>query len=245
MTDASQGVSIHVLPTDAVTAVNWDEIWSLTQTFYDTQRSYVEQKLKKRQRMVLFRSSRSRELVGTASIDIYPALFRGRKLVAIHTSHVLLHEEYRGRNLIQRVGFNTFVETRLRYPLRPIYWFFDTFSYKSYLLLPRNFKEYWPRYDLETPPWERALIDHLATDVYRSAWRAERGIVMRSGQKRLQPDAAPLDRQMINTPELEFFSRTNPGHAEGDMLICLCPLHAENWFTAGMRALKRVRKPKN
>jgi len=245
MSDPSQGVSIQVLATDAISAATWDEIWSLTQTFYDTQRSYVEQKLKKRQRMVLFRGRRDGTLIGTASIDIYPSLFQGRKLVAIHTSHVLLQEAYRGRNLIQRVGFNTFVETKLRYPLRPVYWFFDTFSYKSYLLLPRNFGEYWPRYDQATPAWEHALMDHLATDVYRSAWRAERGIVTRSGQKRLQPDAAPLESRDVTTPELEFFARMNPGHAEGDMLICLCPLHASNWLTAATRALKRIRKQRS
>ena len=36
------------------------------------------------------------------------------------------------------VGFRTFLEARIRFPFRSIYWFFDTFSYKSYLLLPRN-----------------------------------------------------------------------------------------------------------
>lgn len=240
MTNASQSVTIEVLPTIAVTPHAWDEVWALTQRFYETDRSFAEQKLKMRQRVALFRT-KSRKLIGMASIDIYPALFQGRKLVAIHTSHVLLEEEYRGRNLIQRLGFSTFVETRLRYPLRPIYWFFDTFSYKSYLLLPRNFHEFWPRYEHPTPPWETALMDHLATQRYRSAWRAERGIVMRSGQKRLQPDAAPLDVKPAETPELDYFARVNPGHADGDMLICLCPLNARNWFTAGIRALQRTR----
>jgi hypothetical protein len=241
MSNALQGVTIDVLPTIAVTRQTWDEIWTLTQAFYDTDRAYSEQKLKMRQRTVLFRTKTDRALIGMASVDIYPALFRGRQLVAIHTSHVLLHEQYRGRNLLQRVGFKTFLETRLRYPLRSIYWFFDTFSYKSYLLLPRNFSEFWPRYEHPTPPWELALMDHLATERYRSAWRAERGIVMRSGQSVLQSDAAPLDGRSIETPELEFFARANPGHAEGDMLVCLCPLNAKNWLTAGVRALNRVR----
>ncbi|HEX5126843.1 MAG TPA: hypothetical protein VFW00_08885, partial [Rhodocyclaceae bacterium] len=98
-----------------------------------------------------------RALVGMASVDVFPMEFEGRKLAVIYTSHVLLHEAYRGHNLIQRVGFRSFLETRLRYPLRPIYWFFDTFSYKSYLLLPRNFRDYWPRFDRPTPAWEQAL----------------------------------------------------------------------------------------
>jgi hypothetical protein len=242
MTTAAPGVSIAICDTRDIAQSTWDEIWALTQTFFETERIYVEQKLKLRQKTVLFRAKPGGVLIGMASIDIYPVLFQYRKLVAIYTSHVLLHEQYRGHNLIQRVGFKTFMGTRLRYPLRPIYWFFDTFSYKSYLLLPRNFREYWPRHDRPTPPWELALMDNIAAQIYRSAWRAERGIVMRSGQKRLQPDAAPLDPAPVGAPELEFFARANPGHADGDMLVCLCPLTVSNWMHAATRALQRHRQ---
>lgn len=241
MAKASQKVSIDVIASDQVAAPVWDEIWALTQTFFQTERHYAEQKLKRRQRIVLFRAGPGRELIGIASIDIYPVLFKRRKLVAIHTSHVLLKEAYRGRNLLQRIGFNTFLEVRARYPLHRIYWFFETFSYKSYLLLPRNFRDYWPRPEQTTPDWERALMDYLATLIHRSAWRAERGIVMRSGQKRLQPDAAPLTDGASASPELAYFERANPGHAQGDMLVCLCPLTVANWTHAARKAMQRLR----
>jgi hypothetical protein len=156
----------------------------------------------------------------------------------IYTSHVLLREEYRGHNLIQRAGLLTFLRTRLRFPFRPVYWFFDTFSYKSYLLLPRNFREYWPRFDRQTPERERALMNQLATQFYGEAWRPAQGIVARSGRKRLRPETAPIDEKLA-TPEVDFFVRANPGHAEGDMLVCLCPLKATNWLSVGVRALRR------
>jgi hypothetical protein len=241
MSNASHSVTIDVLPTSAVTQQAWSEIWRLTQTFYDTELDYVESKLKEHQRTVLFRSTDERELVGMASVDVYPVVFRGRRLAVIYTSHVLLHEQYRGRNLIQRIGFSTFLETRLRYPFRPIYWFFDTFSYKSYLLLPRNFRDFWPRFDRETPEWEHALINQLAAQTYGADWRPTQGIVARSGRKRLRPETAPLERTNTGIRELEFFAKANPGHAEGDMLVCLCPLTAANWLSAGRRAFERWR----
>src|SRR5262245_38811718 len=128
---------IDVLPTPAVVPPVWDEIWALTRAYYETERGYAEERLKERQRIALFRSSGSRALIGMASIDVYPAVFQGRRLAVIFTSHVLLREEHRGQNLIQQLGLRTFLGARLRYPLRPIYWFFDTFSCKSYLLLAR------------------------------------------------------------------------------------------------------------
>lgn len=242
MSNASHGVTIDVVPTTAIAPPAWDEIWRLTQAFYDTERGFVEGKLKEHQRTVLFRSRGERALIGMVSLDVYPVVFQGRRLAVIYTSHVLLREQYRGHNLIQRVGFRSFLEARLRFPLRPIYWFFDTFSYKSYLLLPRNFRDFWPRFDRQTPKWEHALMNQLAAQAYGSAWRPAQGVVARSGQKRLRPETAPLEQKFASTADLEFFARANPSHAEGDMLVCLCPLTAANWLSVGIRALRRSRR---
>jgi hypothetical protein len=123
--------SVHA--THALTPAQWEEIWLLTAEFYDVERDYAEDELRRRQRIAMFRMNDA--LLGIAAIDIDPEEFRGRKIVVISTAHVLIRENWRGRNLVQKLGLRTFLGARLRYPLRPIYWFFDTFSYKGYLLL--------------------------------------------------------------------------------------------------------------
>ncbi len=238
-------VTIEVLTTAALTPALWNQIWSLTQEFFDTDRAYAESKLKEYQSIALFWTHSDHQLIGTASIDVYPVSHQNRRLVVIYTTHVLLRKEYRGHNLIQRLGLRVFLKTWLRFPLRSIYWFFDTFSYKSYLLLPRNFRKFWPRLEQKTPDRERDLINHLASKTFGESWRPQLGIVARSGKRRLRPDVAPLNRNVPLTPELRFFSTANPGHAEGDMLVCLCPLTFANWFSVGVSALRRMRKPRN
>jgi len=230
-------VVTHVHRTRDLTPADWDDIWALTDEFYDVEREYAEAELRKRERIALFRMNGA--LLGMASITIYTEKFRGRRLAVINTSHVLIRENWRGRNLIQKLGFRIFLATRLRYPLRPIYWFFDTFSYKSYLLLPRNFRRFWPRHDEPTPEPRTALIDQLATHLYGPAWRPARGIAVRSGQKRLRTTAAPLALTAESGRDLRFFAAANPGHAEGDMLVCLCPLTLGNWLSVARRALVR------
>jgi hypothetical protein len=230
-------VLTSVWPTSAITPSAWDDIWTLTSEFFNVERAYTEAELRKRQSIAMFRMNGA--LLGMAAIDIRPAQFRGRRLAIISTSHVLLRENWRGRNLIQKLGIRMFLRARLRYPLRPIYWFFDTFSYKSYLLLPRNFLTFWPRHDQPTPEPRAALIDQLATQIYGPAWRPARGVAVRSGQKRLRESAAPLVLRPDADPNLQFFARVNPGHAEGDMLVCLCPLTLSNWLSVARRALER------
>jgi hypothetical protein len=226
-----------VLATAEIPPAIWAEIWALTQEFYDVERDYAEAELRSRQSIALFRMNGA--LLGMAAIDIHPTRFRGRNLIAISTAHVLIRENWRGRNLIQKLGMRIYLRARLRHPFRPIYWFFDTFSYKSYLLLPRNFHTYWPRHDQPIPEPRAALIDQLATGIYGPAWRPARGLAVRSGQKRLRETAAPLVLRADADPNLQFFARMNPGHAEGDMLVCLCPLTLSNWLSVARRALER------
>jgi hypothetical protein len=230
----------RVVETAKLTPRDWDEIWVLTSEFYDVEREYAEAELRRRQSIAMFRMGDA--LLGMAAIDLYPSQFRGRKILVISTAHVLIREHWRGRNLVQKLGVRTYLAARLRHPLRPIYWFYDTFSYKSYLLLPRNFRTFWPRYDAPTPEPQAGLIDQLATETYGPAWRPARGVAVRSGQKRMRPTAAPLILDSDTDPNLTFFARANPGHAEGDMLVCLCPLTASNWLSLARKAFQRLRR---
>jgi hypothetical protein len=234
------GVSLQSVPVADLAPAHWDEIWGLTQAYYEVDRAYAEETLRQRQCIMLFRARRGGALIGMAAVDVHHVWSGGRPVIVIFTSHVMLHRAYRGLNLLQRAGFSTFLRMRLRYPLRPVYWFFDTFSYKSYLLLPRNFMQYWPRAGRPVPEHARALMHRMATDIYGPSWQADKGIVARSGRKRLRPDAAPLNAQQADTPALRFFLDSNPRHAAGDMLVCLCPLTAKNWLSAAMRAVQRV-----
>jgi hypothetical protein len=239
--DEGDEITTSVHATAELSPAHWDEIWTLTEEFFDVERAYAEAELRQRQRIAMFRMNGS--LLGMAAIDVHPLEVLGRKLVAISTAHVLIREAWRGRNLIQKLGARTYLATRLRFPLRPIYWFFDTFSYKSYLLLPRNFREYWPRHDRPTPQAQTALIDQLATRLYGPAWNPYRGVVVRSGQKRMRSSAAPLVLGPGADPVIEFFARANPGHADGDMLVCLCPLTLMNWLSVARNALQRLQRP--
>jgi len=68
--------------------------------------------------------------------------------------------------------------------------------------------------------------------------------VARSGHKRLRAPTAPLQAEVLRDTHLAFFAAANPGHAEGDMLVCLCPLNLSNWPTIAVRAMGRTLRVK-
>ena len=71
--------------------------------------------------------------------------------------------------------------------------------------------------------------------------RPARGVAVRSGRLRLRETAAPLASEAAE-PDVAWFARANPGHAEGDMLICLCPLTLRNWLSVMRKMLARRRR---
>lgn len=223
---------------DTLTPRDWDRIWAFASRYTETPRAALEAALRKRQHLqVAFDRG---ELVGMAAVDVAALEFEGETIVRIFTANTLIAESHRGHNLIQRWAIGALARVRARYPLAPIYWFFDTFSYRSYLLLPRNFQEYWPRRDVATPPRIRRLMDAIARPLYGEAWDPARGIVRNTTGKKLKAFVAPIDERARATAEVRFFEAQNPRHAEGEMLACLAPLGLRNCATIAARGVARA-----
>jgi hypothetical protein len=216
---------------------DWERIWAFACRYTEASRELFEQSLRRREH--LCSAVDGAELVGIAAVDTAAVRFEDRTVVRIFTSNTLIAESHRGRNLIQRWALGELVRARLRHPLSAIYWFFDTFSYRSYLLLCRNFHDYWPRRDTPTPPALLRLMDAFATPLYGDAWDVARGLVRANG-KRLKEFVSPIDDRARANPDVQFFEARNPGHADGEMLVCLAPLHARNCALIAGRALARA-----
>jgi len=230
-------VEISLRRVDSLTVSELDDIWAVTSQYIDTGRADFEARLRTLPEVGLWQV-RDGPLVGLVNFDVYPVVRQGRVTTIIFTSSVVIDERFRRRQLILKTGLRILLRTKLRRPWRPVFWLFDTFSYKSYLLLPRNLREFWPRRDQPTPPEIAAFLDQLAQQRYGANWRPETGVASRSGQKRLRPTAAPLDAAALADPDVRFFDQVNPGHRDGDRLVCLAPLSVANLTGAIARMLR-------
>jgi hypothetical protein len=231
-------IDISVRRTDSLTYAEVDEIWDITARYIDADRAAYEAKLRALPEVALWRL-RGGELVGLVCLHAYAVKWQGRTSTIIFTSSVVIDEAFRGRNLVLLTGLRVLLREKLRRPLAPVYWFFDTFSYKSYLLLPRNFAEFWPRRDCAMPQAVAGFVDHLARHRYADDWASTPGIVRGNGGKRLRATTAPIDATLLADPDVQFFVRANPGHRDGDMLVCLAPLSLRNLGGAIARMIRR------
>lgn len=229
-------LEISIRPSSSLSLRELDEIWALTERYVDTPRAHYESKLLALPEVGLWRV-RTGELAGLVSLDVHRVEWGGRTRIIIFTSSVVTDERFRGRNLVLKTGLHLLVREKWRRPLAPAYWFFDTFSYKSYLVLARNLREFWPRRDRPLPSDTAAFMHHLASERYGADWNRDTGVVRRTGHKQLRPETAPIANELRSDPDVSFFEAANPGHREGDMLVCLAPLTMGNLLGAIRRAL--------
>jgi hypothetical protein len=231
---------IEYVPVRALSPARWDEVWALAERFTDTERATFEASVREKQEAVLVRDARSRRLVGIGSVDVYEVAHAGERRMVIYPGNTMFEPDVRGSNLVQRIGLRCFLRVRARHPRRPVFLFYDTYSYKSYLMLPRNFAEFWPRRDRPLPASMAAFMDELGRRRYGERWDPERRLCRRSGRK-LRSWVATASAADLADPDIRFYVASNPGYTEGDMLAVLVPLHAANWLAVVRNAVRRLR----
>jgi hypothetical protein len=217
----------------------WEEMWNLSQKYSEMSRDYFEQSIRCSQKVLLTYEIAQKKLVGMAAVEIYPLEHENRKVLIFFTGGVLLDPSFRGKNILQMCAINQFFKTRLRYPTRPCFWVFSALSYKSYLLLNKNFKTYWPNPDQSTPSSTEELMETLGLRHYGELWNAERKVVQLGKYRRFKPWVAPIDSTIVENRWVQFYLEKNPYYTESDSLLCLAPLTFENWFKIFFRMIQR------
>jgi hypothetical protein len=226
-------------PTSTLTPADLTELWSVYSHTFFAERAQFDAGVRAADEVVLYR--KENRLVGLGLVRSFTERLAGRVIRVVWTGSVVLAPEFRGQNVIQRSAVARLALERVRHPLVPLYWFFDTFSYKSYLLMARNFRDFWPRPEQPTPAWEAEVLAALCARQHGALYDASRGVVGARG-KQLRPGVAELPRRSAD-PHLAFFAQVNPGAAQGECLACLAPLDAPNLTHLVARMAQRALRP--
>jgi len=217
-----------------------DSMWALFQRFYaDVSRDTFDRDLAAKNDVILLRDSGDRSLEGFSTIQVYDRVVMGRRFIAVFSGDTIISPDYWGQTALQRAFLGYVMRVKLTHPFVPVYWFLISKGYKTYLLLARNFPEYWPRHDAATPAWQHAVLDRLASEKYGEAWKRERGVLQFThGEGRLRSGVAPIEASLLERDDVRFFVEKNPGHASGDELVCIGRVGPSLW-TAYMSKLSR------
>jgi hypothetical protein len=185
--------------------------------------------------VILLRDGQTHEIEGFSTLALYESIFNGQPISVAYSGDTIIRPAYWGTPELPRAWIKTVLEKSAGMP-QPVYWLLISSGYKTYRFLTVFYKDFYPRYDRPTPPATQALMDDLALQRFGADYRCEEGVVrFTSGATPLREGVATVEAERLRDPHVAFFVKHNPGHVNGDELVCLTHIHPDNFTAAGKR----------
>jgi hypothetical protein len=233
-----------IVPREALTEAQRAQMLALMQLCYaGVSAERFARDLADKQFAILLYVRRTGELAGFSTLRAAEGLMGGRPVELVYSGDTVIHPDHWGQKELQ-IQFARFTSWRkLRRPLRPLLWLLLSGGYKTYLLSVNNFPRTIPRHDWEPPEERVAFMHKLATRWFGTQYDPERGILRFEEQNyRVRDGIAPIDREAAAHPHIAYFAARNPGHVDGEELVCLTELRLRDMALAvGRIVVKQVR----
>lgn len=147
---------------------------------------------------------------------------QGEKYTLFRLGLAFFQKYYQGGPLLYYVLAYHVLWQLLCHPLTPVYITGKAFSYKSYLTMAKNIDNFYPRYNIKTPPFEQKVIDDFALSIKSpdEVYDPRRCVLERT-HTAMKEFVAPIVDRDLNNPHIKFFQETNPGWRQGHQLIII------------------------
>jgi hypothetical protein len=194
--------------------------------------------LAEKQWVILLTDAQTEKLCGFSTQVLLDVTVAGKPVQALFSGDTIVDRDHWGDQALAHVWGRFALSLIDRRGGAELYWFLISKGYKTYRFLPLFFREFYPRWDHQTPTWAQAVLDALSRHKYPATYDAVAGVVRADGsQDRLRPGLAELTAERLCDPHVRFFAERNPGHAGGDELCCLAPLTRANFTRAAYRVI--------
>lgn len=174
-------------------------------------------------------------LAGFSTILFYETELEGERVSVVYSGDTIVDPSHWGSPALARSWIASILELQLAASTSRIFWLLLTSGFRTYRFLPLFWRSFHPCFDAEAPLETARRIDALAESLLGEEYDAATGIVRFREPARLRPHLRELVVGRLHDPHVAFFLERNPGHAEGDELVCLTEISTANLTRAGWR----------
>jgi len=230
-------MNVSVLPRHALSAARREAMRALLVRHFDgVSELDFTRDLEDKQWIVLLEDADG-QLHGFTTLRGYVSHAGGRPVRVVCSGDTIVDPRARRGQLLARGWLEAVLRHAAGGDDLPLYWLLICSGYRTYRFLPVFFREYWPRFDRDTPVDLLATLRALATERWNDRFLPAAGIVRLARPQLLRGVDARVPAGRKRDPHVAFFLRANPGHARGDELVCVAPIAPENLTPAGRRVL--------
>jgi len=231
-----------VVPGADVTPPERDRMYRLLASYFTgTRPDRFEADLAEKEAVVMLRDARSGRIEGFSTFMRMADRVDGQEVVSFFSGDTIVSRAYWGTAELSRLWSRTVFAEAARIvdacPSARVYWFLICSGYRTWRFLPVFFRAYYPNPSAPTPHGIKRVSDVFGARKFGGQYLAGPGIVRFHHPTPLRPRVAEVTQERLRDPRVAFFSRMNPGHAEGDELACITELSPANLTRAGQRMI--------
>lgn len=191
---------------------------------------------------VLLLRDDSGDLTAFSSMHVYETTLNSRKMTLVYSGDTAVDSATWNDSALSYNLMGAFNWLRRHYDCETLYWFLLVSGYRTYRLLPVFSDIFYPRFDRETPEDVQALMSAMATERFGGNYDHGSGIVRLDVPSVLNERYRGIPENRLGDPNIAFFAERNPGHLQGDELVCFCELAEEKLTRLGKRLWRKGRK---
>jgi hypothetical protein len=211
-------------------------MYQLLNTHFDGVRSDVFQAdLTEKNWVILLSDPATKTLKGFSTILMYETEFEGDRLSVVYSGDTIMDPSAWNSSALSRAWISSVNALRELYPHGKLYWLLISSGYRTYRFLPVFWKTFYPRYDCPTPDYDARLMNFLAHNQFGEHYDPDSGVVRFPHPHQLKGQLHGIPDERLSDPHIQFFNTQNAGHTQGDELVCLAEICAENLTRAGQR----------
>ena len=192
--------------------------------------------------VLLMRGGDDQRLVGFSTLDFQAVDFRGEAESVVYSGDTIMDPIAWNSSILSRAWIEAVFGLHARSGRGHLWWLLLTSGFRTYRMLPVFWREFFPRAGADIPADVSARRDAFARQRFGSQYGRDSGIVRFEKPQRLRHHLQGIPAHRAGDRDITFFNERNPGHTEGDELVCLTRLEDANLTAAGKRIVDSIRR---
>ena len=174
-------------------------------------------------------------LLGFTSLQFLRVRAAAADLEVLYSGDTIMKPEARSTTLLARTWIDSVRRISELHAAAEMHWLLLVSGFRTYRLLPVFWREFFPNCMQATPAGVRDTVATLAGALFGAGYDAHAGVVRFDSPQPLRPELSRIPESRLADPHVRFFASANPGHADGDELVCWTRLTHDNLTAAGTR----------
>jgi hypothetical protein len=225
----ANALTSRVIPVTDVSSDDREAMWNLYRRFYSgTRRDLFDTDLAQKDSLLLLRDEAG-AIQGFSTIALGLTELDGKPIRYVFSGDTIVDRAHWGSQALAFSWLRYVGELKRERPDLPLFWFLIVKGHRTFRYLPAFAREFYPHWEHRTPAHVAALMNQLARERFGAAFDDVNGVVRypESHGHLAEPFAEANERE-AEREDVSFFLRRNAGYRNGDELVCLCELSADN-----------------